>query len=479
MIWASNYLRKIHSRGRSYISLAVLAFVMLPLFAEAAVKACDYSSCMEACGEDCHEVCTKRITSCGDAKTKAPTSENAVGDNKKPTEPAGKPPATSNEPPSNKPPVANDNARPDTSGEARGSQTRVGEIAGDSARQKGVLREAVRNDIGSMDELAREDSRLALQRANERRRAALEKQAAASERDATQRDVQLSRQAKNAVEAGGVFTRRDALQARDPEVRKKLQRVAFATDVKEELEQEEKKISFDISQLMKLAATAFARGQKMGSVPSEKSSQTPSDNLVAASAGLGRLESAKPESEVGISDAEEAEFLALEAKALESEAAASSDKGKKTKISASALRQAVRAKYSKMLQERKAAEGLAAAQFEGKLTSLSENSGFDGVSEGTQSHRSEGAFDVAASALRESSYSDHVADQTFGPTSQFSMRASETEAEIKNFMEEGSRELASTPSSHFAGILEGDSPSLFERVRSAHKSCLKRRCIRL
>lgn len=367
-----------------------------------------------------------------------------------------------------------------TSGQG-GSYGDAGNTALGASRDKQGLQRDVRQGINDIGEIRRQAAAEALREAERRRREELAKQARGPVKSSTANDLNLAKQASQSLDGGNVFTLRDAKKASDPAVRRNLLTAAVAEETIEEFKEKDKKLDFDIAQLMKIAATAFGRTQSLNSLSADGkaavpgvSHQTPDASLQTVSAPNESRDLASGDSDASVSELflEDSEQTSVDPSGVASDEGADPEKVKKfKKIATSALRQAIQAKYAKLLKERQLQEQLAASQFEGKLTpdqidgspSLSRRDVKDVNS--TSAHQA-GAFEAAASALNGAS-----AEQ------QFTMRGSETDAEVKQFMEEGSRELAST--FHAPGVLEVDSPSLFERVRAAHKSCLKRRCIRL
>jgi len=264
------------------------------------------------------------------------------------------------------------------------------------------------------------------------------------------------------------ISKSEADSALIPDVRDSLQKVYRAQSLDQYLAAKQKQLTSDIEALLAVSATALERAQGLATATGNNSgplqassppaSRTPSSIAVAShDAQLGSPDPSAAAKTAGDSSASAA-------------ATAGADKVAQALASMKPVQgNAVRERLRKKLLATRAAEaakeaalkaGASSDPFAGKLT-------IPGAASETDSPTGDTAS-LAAQAVSSALQSSAAAEQQ-----RFSLAGPETDAAVRKLMRDPAQEMASADAS-----LQGEnSPSLFDRVRSAHKHCLQQKCV--
>ncbi len=234
-----------------------------------------------------------------------------------------------------------------------------------------------------------------------------------------------------------------AEMANDKVIHDNLLLVSLSQGTQKDFAKESSRLAAQIAELARLASIAATRGTNMGSI--KEANQKLASNTNA------------PEEDSLVTEQQIAELAKEEGK----------DPKKLTEKARAAiiakLKDRIRKKMAdaakKEAQEAaaKKAEALAAAnkQFDGKLGAELADNG-----EGAQNTKDAGVGAV---------------DAMLKAASQFSLAGAETDASVRQIMSDAERQLASNED---RSIQSAESPTLFERVKAAHKSCVSHGCVR-
>lgn len=237
--------------------------------------------------------------------------------------------------------------------------------------------------------------------------------------------------------------------AEDPKIRKNLMLVSVAQEYRKELVAESTRLAAQLAELSRIAMLAGNRGTAMGSIPESNTKILPNSNSVE----VAILANAEVASE------EDPQISEMESKLKDPKL---SEKDKKL------LQAKLKDRLRKKLAERakkdaaKKAEALTAAgnHFNGKLGAESvdpENKIGSAISEAGV-----GAVDAVLKTAH--------AETPFG------MSGAETDASVRQIVSDAEREFASAGD---GSVLTAETASLFERIRTAHRKCVSRECVRL
>lgn len=296
--------------------------------------------------------------------------------------------------------------------------------------------------------------------ASDRLKAINEQAKAQANREAllkNQQDLALIEKAREATKKERLFSEEQAKKAHDDEIRKRLLAVSDAQIKHQEFKKEEARLTSQIAELSSLASQMMQNSAAMSSV--KNSGAAPIKNPTKASQDSSSV-SQQPildKEDAKIADETQAKLDALDKDlAAEGKSTAASKKPKDY-----SLKKALLAKLA-------AGEKLSASE----MKSLGNGSSTEGDASNVSAKREAPATNVTEDFL------ESPISQTSGGSPKFSMRGSETDAEVKRLVDgEASRGLASIDPIQADGVLETDSPSLFERVKSHISACLRQRCV--
>lgn len=284
-------------------------------------------------------------------------------------------------------------------------------------------------------------------------------------------DYRLARQAQTAVQQNKRFYRDQAEQAHDPQLRRELLIVAAAQENELEMKQEDSRLGDQLSQLIALANTTKDRAANLGSLPPDASGQI--DGPPLADSGHDKTEAIGRRA-LGRDSEESSSLEKISGGTLggnqDNPAADAAQKLAKGGYQAPDLESRDRGKASDQKRRSSSLRDQLHTYLKGKLDGESSMMGetFNGqlkeesfISE-AHGEKAKGLGDVIGSAF------------STARDAAFSMRSSETDAEVNRLIESSERELASMVGT---GVLGADSQDLFTRIKSAHWRCQERRCI--
>lgn len=343
------------------------------------------------------------------------------------------------------------------------SGTLAGEKAGDgadtSAAKRDAGREAAKADLSEQAK--------AVAAANKRNQD-LAKIHAANQSKLQQiaRQNKLIREAKLAVEQERDFTAKQAKMAEDEEVRKQLMKVAEGRQRRKAFLKEDARLTDQIAELSTLAAKAMAVSAAMGTTKQSTGSDKTIINTAPASPP-SNINIQLPDSAKSSAEAEKTKKLDLEdvgdvkLPSLK-DGVASSKKAKDF-----ALKNSLQAKI--------AAAEKAMATNAANMDSIpfGSSDGKDGTSGVSKKDKAPAAH-VTEDLLETPSGGFGGLSSPSG--GKFSMNSAETDAAVKEIVDEASRNTASQEEVQ-AGVMEMESPSLFERCSKVLNSCLRKRCV--
>jgi hypothetical protein len=283
-------------------------------------------------------------------------------------------------------------------------------------------------------------------------------------------DLRLVEKAQQRIRQNKPFPREEALRANDPQVRKDLLVLSAAQEAQSELKKEEVRLEQQLVELIEIKTLSKERAENFGDLAEalagrretkangqpEKPGELAVNDPAADSKVVEGATQAPP--------AETEDFVKGVADAETEEKAADAADPKAGSLPApdgaelrQARRQGLRDKLDAYLKQRQGADAkILDTAFDGKLA----REASDKTNDEETAH---GLGDVIGTAF------STVRDATF------SMRMSETEAEVNALLSASQRELASLAA---GGVLSSDSTNLFERVSIAHRRCEEHRCVR-
>ena len=285
-------------------------------------------------------------------------------------------------------------------------------------------------------------------------------------------DQALLRNIEGIVERQSDLPLEKAESAKLPDFRKDFVLISAALGVNQELKQEHTRLSAQAAQLAQMAAQLAQSASGLGALPqstvssaSHADSLKPSATSGVSNPGKDSTVSAKSKKEEIDSENAEGKAAVAEAKKMLEDA-----KAKKARAKGYASGSALRDKLSGEIKSR-----------DGTGASAKGGAGADGGAGGEPS-RTDQIAKAMAGTIEESEAA--AKGSVFGAEpgsggSRFSLSGSETDAEVKRLVDQA-RELGSADSGSMAsaaGVLGSDTLSLFDRVKTAHQSCLKQKCV--
>jgi hypothetical protein len=319
-----------------------------------------------------------------------------------------------------------------------------------------------------------------LEKARRRNEEIRAKAKAESERKKILNNQRIITAAEGAGKKGEHFPKENLNEIEDSEIKSSLRIVSIAQESVQDLKEEVKVSTLELAQLLQMAATAMKFSNSMNSVKEQgqmptiaaKSEQEQMRRTISRKlASGGEISESSLEDRLGeakqLEDQSELEpgiTLSPEARAKLKAGIEAAAKRKK----ALSLKEKLRAKIDGKAKDTDSTEKL----FSGDLIPDTSETAMVG-SAGFGDSGSDGNSRPAGSR----SYNESPVFQAMQAMQNngFSMDSSQTEAEVSRILAEAKDELGN--SDRMGGILELDSPSLFERVRSAHASCLSRKCL--
>lgn len=253
-----------------------------------------------------------------------------------------------------------------------------------------------------------------------------------------------------------------ANQTEDPDIRRRLKFVAAANEVTHDYKKERANLLATIAQLSQMAMTTQQRATNMGSVedpalgtPTATSGVSPKSALAAKSTKLGEKTSAVSEesADPSLANADPNSLSEEDKKKLE------------TAIGAAKKRKELLALKKKLKNQLKGSADQKSAD------AVDATKSFSGDLIPDEPDRSLASLDP------EKEKEEFLNSAVFhAMQAQFSMDSGQTREEVQRMLDEVEKELGST-GDVLAGILESNSKSLFERIREAHRQCLKMECV--
>ncbi|MGE3260938.1 MAG: hypothetical protein AB7K68_04075 [Bacteriovoracia bacterium] len=273
-------------------------------------------------------------------------------------------------------------------------------------------------------------------------------------------DIDLIEKAREQKKKDQLFAEKEARKAHDDEIRRRLLAISDAQVKHQEFKKEEARLTNQIAEFSNLAAQMMQAGTVMGSIknPNIAPLQTAPKSGVDSSSVSQQPATDKEDSR--LTDETQARLDALE-KSIALDSKVDSTKSAASKPKDYSLKKALLAKLA-------AGEKLSASE----MKSLGNGSPTEGDASNVSAKREAPATNVTEDFL------ESPVNQNSGGSPKFSMRGSETDAEVKRLVDgEASRGLASVDPIQADGVLETDSPSLFDRVKSHISACLRQRCV--
>jgi hypothetical protein len=289
----------------------------------------------------------------------------------------------------------------------------------------------------------------------------------AAETSDLKNDAQLVKEAGVAIKREMPFPESKAQQATDLVVRKNLEFISAVQSSQQKLEKESDRLTSQLGQLLQVASKASANAKGMGAVDKTEASKAEKASAKSSESGDLNIPSKSSEAAQMAAASKDPDGFAKSLLDMNDPDPSKAQLAAAKKALKGKLKASLREKLAAYIKAHDGAAGskgslaeaaLASAQFEGHIPVGGPVRELVAIDE---SHH-DSPFDFAASAMAQGSLNG----------SAFPMNHGETEAEIDRIVGEG-RALAQMQS----GILSADSSDLFSRVRSAHASCQKRKCV--